>query len=114
MSTKPLDELGSTLRLPDSLREPEPPFKLDRHDKIAVVAPNVHIGEHIQKNYLDQPWIKVIWPGCSVMGWRFAMILVAGSTLKDILRGGPPSHKRWWDEQVRCRLTRHGQIMQLP
>jgi hypothetical protein len=114
MSMKPLDELGSTLRVPDSLRDPQPPVGLDRWEKIALVAPNVHIAEMKIREYRDQPWMKIIWPGVCVAGYRFPLILVSGSVLNDILRGAPETYQRWWHEAVMTRLPPHGKIVTLP
>jgi hypothetical protein len=111
---KPLDELGSTLRVPDSLRDPQPPVNLDRWEKIAILAPNVHIAELIQREYRDKPWIKVIWPGVVTCGHRFALILASGHTLNDVTKFGTETVKSWWREAVLTRLTRDGQIIALP
>jgi hypothetical protein len=92
--------------LPVTRREPEtpePPVGLARWDKIALLAPNYHVGEMLIRENRDKPWIKVIWPGQVVAGFRFAIIFASSSTLNDILRGAPESYKRWWEECVKCR-----------
>lgn len=91
----------------------KPPFELGS-DRIAIVAPNATLGELVQRDHRDKPWVKVIWPGSALTGWRFAMVLISGSVLNDILRGGPETHKIWWNEYVKCKLVVDGQIIVTP
>lgn len=101
--------------LPVTRREPEEPQApvIGKHNKIAIVAPNGHIGELMEREHADKPWVKIIWPGVC-FGGRLALVLVSGSTLNDILRGGPETSKRWWEECVKCRLAFNGQIIITP
>lgn len=103
--------------LPVTRREPEtpePPVGLGRSDKIAILAPNGHIAELIQRDYRDKPWVKVIWPGVVTCGYRFAMVLASGGTYNDVTKFGTEMTKQWWREGVLPRLGLHGQIIILP
>lgn len=86
----------------------------DRHSKVAIVAPNFHVGELLMRKYADKPWIKVIWPCSALTGHRFDIVVISGEVMNDIERGAPESHRQWWNEHVRCRLSYNGQIIVIP
>lgn len=103
--------------LPVTRRDPnekEPPVGLDRWNKIVVLAPNSHIASLVERQYRDMPWMKVIFPGQCLAGFRFAMVLASSDTYNDVVKFGTENVQRWWREVVMARLTLNAQIIVTP